>query len=164
MWQNIEQCDAIFLERKIFVIILFIAVSSSNVIQYLLKLFIFSSFCSWLHPQAIWYNICLKLFDIFIFLFMTTSSRRPNGVYIRAGGSINLWLRSAADNNLLLIKCSAPYKTKNRNLCVERNKTRVNESKRLSGKKEAIAACERKAGKASLKRSFRKSRTDNRLI
>ena len=47
----------------------------------------------------------------FYFFFPTISSRRPNGVYIRGGGSINLWFRSA-DNKLLLIKCSATYKLK----------------------------------------------------
>ena len=49
--------------------------------------------------------------QILYFFFPTISSRRPNGVYIRGGGSINLWFRSA-DNKLLLIKCSATYKLK----------------------------------------------------
>ena len=59
--------------------------------------------------RAYWYILVLQ--QILYFFFPTISSRRPNGVYIRGGGSINLWFRSA-DNKLLLIKCSATYKLK----------------------------------------------------
>ena len=59
--------------------------------------------------RAYWYILVIP--QILYFFFPTISSRRPNGVYIRGGGSINLWFRSA-DNKLLLIKCSATYKLK----------------------------------------------------
>ena len=68
--------------------------------------------------------------NIFSSLFMTISSRRPNGVYIRGGRSINPWFRSA-DNKLLLIKCSSTYKLKPQFMSRETNINISNQKKRV---------------------------------
>ena len=97
--------------------------------------------------------------QILYFSFPTISSRRPNGVYIRGGGSINLWFRSA-DNKLLLIKCSATYKLKPQ-ISPRSAKFKVSHKRyRWVDGKWALdwCVCERKAVKASLKRSFQQER------
>ena len=71
-----------------------------------------------------------KLKFIFSSLFTTISSRRPNGVYIRGGRSINPWFRSA-DNKLLLIKCSSTYKLKPQFMSRETSINISNQKKRV---------------------------------
>ena len=133
---------------------LFMTIYSRNVIQNLSKLFLYFHHCSWVYhqlqtmsynicqnfhflcscsyPEAIWYNIFLKTIYTFSSLFMTISSRRPNGVYIRAGRSINLCFRSQTISyflsNVLL------HINSNHNLCCERNKSKCYQPRKMSWK------------------------------
>ena len=93
--------------------------------------------CSWLHPQD----------DLMVCIFW------------EGGRSINPWFRSA-DNKLLLIKCSATYKLKPQ-FSPRTAKFKVGHKRyRWVDGKWALdwCVCERKAVKASLKRSFQQER------